>query len=66
MAKFPDMCTAEEAPDGEIVGIGIGKVEGDYENQHGHVSVLSISSDFRFLGYASKFMESMELISDIT
>lgn len=64
LAKFPDMCTVEEVADGELVGIGIGKVEGRHESQHGHVSVLSVAPDFRCNGYAMKFMRNMESISD--
>ena len=32
MVKWPDMFFAEEAPNGQVVGIGIGKVEGERDD----------------------------------
>lgn len=64
LAKFPDMCTIEETADNELIGIGIGKVEGEINKQHGHVSVLSVAPDYRCNGYAIKFMNNMENISE--
>ena len=68
MVKWPDMFFAEEAPNGQVVGIGIGKVEGDTtpekKDWHGHVSVLTIAPEYRRVGYSLKFMKFIEEVSE--
>ena len=68
MVKWPDMFFAEEAPNGQVVGIGIGKVEGDTNPEkkdwHGHVSVLTIAPEYRRVGYSLKFMQFIEEVSE--
>lgn len=68
MSKWPDMFFAEEAPNGEVVGIGVGKVEGDTlpekKDWRGHVSVLTIAPEYRRVGYSLRFMKYMEDVSE--
>ena len=68
MCKWPDMFFAEEAPNGSVVGIGVGKVEGDktHEKQdwRGHVSVLTIAPEYRHIGFSLKFMKFIEDVSE--
>jgi len=42
----------------------MGKSEGREENWHGHVTCLSVRSDFRRSGMAGKLMSSLEKISE--
>ena len=69
MEEWPDLFFAEEAPNGEVVGIGVGKVEGNQnpvkKDWHGHVSVLTIAPEYRHIGYSLKFMKLIEDISEI-
>ena len=52
-----------------MVGIGVGKVEGDTapekKDWHGHVSVLTIAPEYRRVGYSLKFMKLIEDISEL-
>lgn len=68
LQNWPDLFFAENAPNGEMVGIGIGKVEGsrlpEKKDWHGHVSVLTIAPEYRRVGYSLKFMKHMEDISE--
>ena len=68
LQNWPDLFFAENAPNGEKVGIGIGKVEGsrlpEKKDWHGHVSVLTIAPEYRRVGYSLKFMKHMEDISE--
>lgn len=68
MCKWPDMFFAEEAPNGSVVGIGVGKVEGnkapEQKDWRGHVSVLTIAPEYRRIGYSKKFMQLIEDISE--
>lgn len=69
MCKWPDMFFAEEAPNGSVVGIGVGKVEGDKapekKDWRGHVSVLTIAPEYRHIGYSLKFMKFIEDVSEL-
>ena len=69
MEEWPDLFFAEDAPNGDVVGIGVGKVEGDKKpvtkDWHGHVSVLTIAPEYRHIGYSLKFMKLIEDISEV-
>ena len=69
LQKWPDLFFAEDAPNGEMVGIGVGKVEGDTapekKDWHGHVSVLTIAPEYRRVGYSLKIMKIIEDISEL-
>eukprot|EP00929_Paragymnodinium_shiwhaense_P095156 TRINITY_DN56118_c0_g2_i3.p2 TRINITY_DN56118_c0_g2~~TRINITY_DN56118_c0_g2_i3.p2 ORF type:complete len:130 (-),score=21.64 TRINITY_DN56118_c0_g2_i3:118-507(-) len=53
-----------EASDGSIAGYIIGKVEGNGNNWHGHVSAISVAPEFRRTGVANRLMEYLEEISE--
>ncbi|KAK8813362.1 hypothetical protein WA158_002954 [Blastocystis sp. Blastoise] len=67
-SKWPDLFFCEDAPNGDIAGFGIAKVEGDKnplkKDWHGHVSVLTVANEYRRLGYSRRFMDFMEDISE--
>ena len=69
MTKWSDLFFAEEAPNGEVVGIGVGKVEGDLlpekKDWRGHVSVLTIAPEYRRIGYSQRFMKYIEDVSEL-
>ena len=62
------MFFAEEAPNGSVVGIGVGKVEGDKtpekKDWRGHVSVWTIAPEYRHIGFSLKFMKFIEDVSE--
>ena len=68
MSKWTDMFFAEEAPNGDVVVIGVGKVEGDTlpekKDWRGHVSVLTIAPEYRRVGYSLRVMKYMEDVSE--
>lgn len=68
MTKWPDLFITESAPNGEAVGMGVGKVEGDTNpamlDLRGHVSVLTIAPEYRRAGYSLRFMKYIETISE--
>ena len=63
MTKWPECCFIAETSDGTIAGYLIGKVEGDNELWHSHISALSIAVEFRRTGVARKLMERFEDMS---
>jgi len=42
----------------------MGKVEGQNENWHGHVTAVTVAPDFRRLGVAKTLMRYLEVLSD--
>lgn len=42
----------------------MGKAEGHGENWHGHVTALTVGSDYRRLGLAATLMKFLEDVSD--
>jgi len=60
LTRWPECCVTAENCDGTIAGYIIGKVEGNGENWHGHVSALSVAPEFRRAGLARKLMEFLE------
>lgn len=54
---------------GRLVGIGVGKVEGDTapekKDWHGHVSVLTIAPEYRRVGYFSQVYETYRGIPNL-
>ena len=41
LATWPEFFVAAEAPDGQMMGYIMGKVEGEGENWHGHVTAVT-------------------------
>ncbi len=44
----------------------MGKAEGEGENWHGHVTAVTVSPDYRRLGYAQQMMDFLEDVSEKT
>jgi len=42
----------------------MGKVEGNGENWHGHVTALTVAPEYRRLGLARRLMKNLEDISE--
>mmetsp|Transcript_29382 Transcript_29382/g.66408 ORF Transcript_29382/g.66408 Transcript_29382/m.66408 type:complete len:173 (+) Transcript_29382:39-557(+) len=66
LVKWPECCVTAENADGTIAGYMIGKVEGQGEQWHGHVTALSVAPEFRRTGLAKKLMEYLEVVSEQT
>ncbi|XP_064411822.1 N-alpha-acetyltransferase 20 isoform X4 [Latimeria chalumnae] len=66
LAHWPEYFVVAEAPGGELMGYIMGKAEGSVarEEWHGHVTALSVATEFRRLGLAAKLMELLEEISE--
>jgi N-terminal acetyltransferase B complex catalytic subunit len=54
---------AVHGPTGTIMGYMFGKVEGEGEDWHGHVSAVSVAPPFRRTGLAGALMHGLEEIS---
>lgn len=46
------------------MGYNMGKIEGNGENWHGHVTALSVASNYRRINLAAKLMAELEIVSD--
>lgn len=66
LAHWPEYFQVAESANGRIMGYIMGKAEGSVQNEqwHGHVTALSVSSEFRRLGLAAKLMNELERISE--
>eukprot|EP00792_Barthelona_sp_PAP020_P010307 TRINITY_DN3653_c0_g1_i1.p1 TRINITY_DN3653_c0_g1~~TRINITY_DN3653_c0_g1_i1.p1 ORF type:complete len:174 (+),score=44.44 TRINITY_DN3653_c0_g1_i1:31-552(+) len=59
-SRWPDFSWTCLSDSGEIMGYLIGKIEGDDELYHGHVSAVTVAPEYRRLGVASKLMKYIE------
>ncbi|KAF8310844.1 N-acetyltransferase [Clavulina sp. PMI_390] len=64
LAKWPELCCMQDAPNGRNMGYVIGKAEGAGTEWHGHVTAITVAPEYRRLGLARKMMELLERISD--
>eukprot|EP00927_Polykrikos_kofoidii_P062572 TRINITY_DN57389_c0_g1_i1.p1 TRINITY_DN57389_c0_g1~~TRINITY_DN57389_c0_g1_i1.p1 ORF type:complete len:203 (+),score=24.12 TRINITY_DN57389_c0_g1_i1:83-610(+) len=64
LTRWPECCAVAEAADGSIAGYIIGKVEGQSEDWHGHVSAISVAPEFRRTGVANRLMDYLEEVSE--
>ncbi|KIO34665.1 hypothetical protein M407DRAFT_240501 [Tulasnella calospora MUT 4182] len=63
LARWPDLCLVQEAPNGKMMGYVIGKAEGHGQEWHGHVTAITVAPEYRRLGLARKMMDELERIS---
>ena len=63
LTQWPECCVVAETCDGSLCGYMIGKVEGEGDLWHGHISALSVAVEFRRTGVARKLMEYLEKLS---
>jgi len=66
LSTWPEYFLFQEAPDGRLMGYVMGKVEGEGERWHGHVTAVTVAPEFRRLGLAKTLMANLEEISEKT
>ncbi|OIV91330.1 hypothetical protein TanjilG_01948 [Lupinus angustifolius] len=64
LARWPDYFHVALAPGNRIMGYIMGKVEGQGESWHGHVTAVTVAPEFRRQQLAKKLMNLLENISD--
>ncbi|KVI12534.1 Acyl-CoA N-acyltransferase [Cynara cardunculus var. scolymus] len=64
LARWPDYFHVAEAPGNRVMGYIMGKVEGQGESWHGHVTAVTVAPEFRRQQLAKKLMNLLEDISD--
>ena len=64
LTHWPEYQQVARHPSGLVMGYMLGKVEGDGEDWHGHVSAVTVAPTFRRLGLADKLMANLEQTSD--
>lgn len=62
LSSWQELCIAAEAPDGALLGYIIGKVEGEGQDWHGHVTALSVSPEARNCGLAGRLLGRLERV----
>eukprot|EP00271_Cylindrocystis_brebissonii_P015914 TRINITY_DN38994_c0_g1_i1.p1 TRINITY_DN38994_c0_g1~~TRINITY_DN38994_c0_g1_i1.p1 ORF type:complete len:175 (+),score=33.91 TRINITY_DN38994_c0_g1_i1:328-852(+) len=66
LARWPEYFLVAEAPGERIMGYIMGKVEGDGDQWHGHVTAVTVAPEYRRQQLAAKLMDILEEISDKT
>ncbi|KAJ7866653.1 N-acetyltransferase [Mycena leptocephala] len=51
LARWPDLCCAQAAPSGRMMGYIFGKAEGNQQDWHGHITILTRVSDDTYRGF---------------
>lgn len=64
MSMWPELFLALDSPTGTIMSYLIGKVEGKGTDWHGHVTAITVSPQFRRLGFARSLMDHLERVSE--
>lgn len=64
LIKWPDYFIVADYPNGDMMAYIMGKVEGEGENWHGHVTALSVASRYRRTNLAAKLMTELENVSE--
>ncbi|KAJ3691507.1 hypothetical protein LUZ61_020671 [Rhynchospora tenuis] len=64
LARWPDYFHVAVAPGHRIMGYIMGKVEGQGESWHGHVTALTVAPEYRRQKLAKKLMTLLEDFSD--
>jgi N-terminal acetyltransferase B complex catalytic subunit len=60
LTHWPEYQRVARHPNGLIMGYVLGKVEGEGEDWHGHVSAVTVAPTFRRLGIGELLMEQLE------
>lgn len=63
ISSWPDLCWVAEAADGTIVAYILGKVEGEGDDWHGHITAISVAGEFRGSGVAHSLLDRLESAS---
>eukprot|EP00658_Telonema_sp_P-2_P062577 TRINITY_DN51246_c0_g1_i2.p1 TRINITY_DN51246_c0_g1~~TRINITY_DN51246_c0_g1_i2.p1 ORF type:complete len:181 (-),score=46.59 TRINITY_DN51246_c0_g1_i2:50-592(-) len=65
MIKWPEYQEIVRHPCGLVMGYVLGKVEGEKQNWHGHVSAVTVAPQFRRIGLGETLMNRLEQTSEI-
>eukprot|EP00252_Welwitschia_mirabilis_P000942 TRINITY_DN1092_c0_g1_i2.p1 TRINITY_DN1092_c0_g1~~TRINITY_DN1092_c0_g1_i2.p1 ORF type:complete len:152 (-),score=36.17 TRINITY_DN1092_c0_g1_i2:281-736(-) len=60
LARWPNYFHVAESPGKKIMGYIMGKVEGEGKSWHGHVTAVTVASEYRRQQLARKLMELLE------
>ncbi|KAL6045365.1 N-acetyltransferase 5 [Balamuthia mandrillaris] len=66
LGKWPEYFSLAEDTHGRMMGYIMGKVEGEGELWHGHVTAVTVSPEYRRLNVAKKMMDMLEEVSEKT
>eukprot|EP00245_Coleochaete_scutata_P009824 TRINITY_DN3329_c1_g1_i1.p1 TRINITY_DN3329_c1_g1~~TRINITY_DN3329_c1_g1_i1.p1 ORF type:complete len:175 (-),score=33.64 TRINITY_DN3329_c1_g1_i1:10-534(-) len=66
LARWPEYFLLAEGPGKQTMGYIMGKVEGDGELWHGHVTAVTVAPEYRRQQLARKLMNLLEEISEKT
>lgn len=66
LARWPEYFLVAEGPGSRIMGYIMGKVEGEGDQWHGHVTALTVAPEFRRQQLAGKLMDILEEITHKT
>ncbi|KAL3688193.1 hypothetical protein R1sor_014502 [Riccia sorocarpa] len=66
LARWPDYFHLAESPSGRIMGYIMGKVEGQGESWHGHVTAVTVAPHYRRQQLANKLMGILEEVTEKT
>ncbi|CAG8630124.1 3272_t:CDS:2, partial [Diversispora eburnea] len=64
LARWPDLFCVQESPTGNMMGYIMGKAEGRGKEWHGHVTAITVATEYRRLGLADGLMKLLEKVSD--
>lgn len=64
MIKWPEYQEIVRHPCGLVMGYCLGKVEGEGQNWHGHVSAVTVAPQFRRIGLGETLMKRLEETSE--
>ncbi|RHZ55264.1 hypothetical protein Glove_417g50 [Diversispora epigaea] len=64
LARWPDLFCIQESPTGNMMGYIMGKAEGRGKEWHGHVTAITVATEYRRLGLADGLMKLLEKVTD--
>lgn len=64
LVRWPDYFRVAVAPSGSLMGYLMGKVEGRDTSWHGHVTAVTVDSEYRRQQLAKNLMNMLEHVSD--
>ena len=64
MSKWPSLCYLAKDSNERIEGYHFGKIEGEKEKYHGHLTAITIAREFRRSGLSNRMMDWLRDISE--
>ncbi|KAF7324111.1 N-acetyltransferase domain-containing protein [Mycena kentingensis (nom. inval.)] len=69
LARWPELCAAQVStstePEGRMMGYIFGKAEGQREDWHGHITILTVAPEYRRLRLATSLIAFLERVSTV-